>query len=214
MSTVHEPTSQTVRFGELDIEYDERLLTPREWTLAQSDWAGELMPLLPEGPVVELCSGAGHIGLHAVLASPRRLVCVDDDEVACSYARRNAEAAGLADRVEVRNAGLEDALAPGERFALVIADPPWVPTDAVGRFPHDPVPAIDGGADGLHLVRRCLAVAGAHVLPGGSVLLQVGPGQDDTVGRESVGHGLALLEVRRAGSQGSLMWFQPLEGEA
>lgn len=167
-------TAETMSFGTLEISFDERVLRPRPWTAAQSAWAAELMATAPEGPVLELCAGAGHIGLLAVADVPRRLVCVDVDPVACAYARVNAEAAGLSDRVEVREGPMDAVLAPDERFALVIADPPWVRRAEIGRFPEDPVRAIDGGADGLDLARLCLEVAQRHLLPGGSVVLQLG----------------------------------------
>src|SRR5687767_11506103 len=135
-------------FGSLRIAFDDRVLRPREWTTAQSAWAAEILASTPEGPVLELCAGAGQIGLLAVVDSAgRRLVCVDADEVACDFARANAEGAGLSDRVEVRHASLEDALRRDELFPLVIADPPWVPREATGRFPEDPLSAIDGGPD-------------------------------------------------------------------
>ncbi|KFC53010.1 hypothetical protein GY12_13360 [Micrococcus luteus] len=47
----------------------------------------------------------------------------------------------------MRLARIEEALAEGERFPLVIADPPWVRSTETGGFPRDPVAAIDGGAD-------------------------------------------------------------------
>lgn len=47
-----------LRFGELDITYDQRILTPRPWTLAQSHWASELLEDSPAGTVLELCAGA------------------------------------------------------------------------------------------------------------------------------------------------------------
>ena len=52
---------------------------------------------------------------------------------------------------------MDEVLAPDERFALVIADPPWVPRAETGRFPEDPLLAIDGGDDGLDLARACWA---------------------------------------------------------
>jgi release factor glutamine methyltransferase len=202
----------TARFGELEIAYDARLLAPREWTLAQSDWAVELLPSVPAGPVLELCSGAGHIGLHAVLHCTRSLVCVDDNPVACDFVRVNAEAAGLGERVEVRRGRIDEVLADDERFPLVVADPPWVATEAVGRFPEDPRHAIDGGDDGLALVRDCLAVAAAHLLPGGVLLLQVGPGQEEAVDELAAEHGLALAELRRAGARGALLRLDSTRG--
>ena len=67
-----------VDFGGLRIEYDARVLAPRAWTAAQSRWAAELIRTAPPGPVLELCAGAGHIGLLAVTLAPRPLVCVDN----------------------------------------------------------------------------------------------------------------------------------------
>jgi methylase of polypeptide subunit release factors len=170
MSTID---SQSMDFEGLRIEYDDRVLAPRPWTAAQSRWAAELIGTAPPGPVLELCSGAGHIGLLAVTLSPRPLVCVDADPAACAFLRRNAALAGV--EVDLREGRMDEVLAPGERFAVVVADPPWVPTAEVSRFPEDPVTAIDGGADGLDLVRSCLDVIDRHLVVGGSAVLQVGP---------------------------------------
>jgi release factor glutamine methyltransferase len=175
MTTLQARTPQTVDFGGLRIEYDERVLAPRPWTAAQSEWAARLIRTAPPGPVLELCSGAGHIGLLAATLAPRTLVCVDACAVACSYLRRNAARAGL--RVDVREGRMEEVLEPDEQFAVVIADPPWVRTDEVGSFPEDPVTAIDGGADGLGLARSCVEVFARHLVLAGSGLLQVGPDQ-------------------------------------
>ena len=165
---------ETIDFDGLAIAFDDRVLRPRPWTVAQSRWAALLLDGLPPGPVLELCAGAGQIGLAAVARSPRRLVCVDADRDATAFAAANAEVAGMTDRVEIRTARLTDALAGDERFALVIADPPWVRRAETERFPEDPLSAIDGGDDGLDVARDCVTVIGAHLLPGGAALLQLG----------------------------------------
>jgi release factor glutamine methyltransferase len=164
---------QTMPFGPLTVRFDARVLRPRPWTLAQSTWAAELLHRGPPGPVLELCAGVGHIGLALAARSDRDLVLVDADRPACDHARWNAEAAGLADRVEVRHGPMQEVLAPTERFALVLADPPWVPTAEVPRFPADPRRAIDGGPDGLDLARLCVAVIARHLAEGGASVLQL-----------------------------------------
>lgn len=182
-------------FGLLTIEYDDRILAPRPWTALQGRWAADLLRDAPPGSVLELCAGAGQIGLLAIVGAHRPLVCVDDVEAACDYARRNAGRAGLADLVEVRQARLEDAVAPDERFALVIADPPWVPSAETGQHPDDPQAAIDGGPDGLDVARVCVRVAAPHLLPGGSILIQLGSrAQAQALAGELTG--LRLEEVR------------------
>lgn len=201
-------TPQTIDFGPLTIAYDERVLTPRPWTVLQSHWARELLDTAPPGPVLELCSGAGHIGLLAVHGTDRRLVCVDTDPIACDYARENAEVAGLGARVAVHQSALSSFDAD-HGFGLIIADPPWVLSEHVTCFPADPVLAIDGGPDGLEVARECLAVIDRLLLPGGSALLQLGsvaqtgaigdelpPGLRAAEVRAEPGHGLVVRLVR------------------
>ena len=202
---------QTTRFGPLTIRYDEHGLRPRAWTELQARWGSELLGSLPTGAVLELCAGVGHIGLLAVAGSDRRLVQVEEVAPLCRLAVHNAAGAGVADRVEVREGQLEDVLQPDERFALVIADPPWVPSAEVGDHPEDPPSAIDGDSDGLEVVRAMVPVQERHLLPGGAVLLQLGgPHQVDAVREELVStssplrvveHRLAAPGVRGAVAQ-------------
>lgn len=161
-------------FGGLTIEYDDRVIEPRPWTTAQSHWAADLIRTSPPGPVLELCSGAGHIGLLSVTLRPRPLVQVDLDPVACAFAKANATAAKPAEEVRVVEGRMDAALDPAERFVGVIADPPWVPSADIQRFPEDPTVAIDGGPDGLDLARSCVEVAAGHLVEGGWLLLQMG----------------------------------------
>lgn len=163
-----------VDFGGLSIEFDHRVLQPRPWTLAQASWASDLLVSAPPGPVLELCAGVGHIGLAATADTTREIVLVDLNPVACDFARRNASAAGMAARVDVREGPMDGMLDVTEHFALIIADPPWVPSADTRRFPEDPLIAIDGGHDGLDLARACCDVIAEHLHPSGHALLQLG----------------------------------------
>lgn len=196
---------RSAAFGRLRIDYDHRVLRPRAWTTAQSLWAAELLHDAPPGPVLELCAGAGQIGLLAVAlaGSGRDLVLVDRDTVACEFARLNAARARPAGVVDVRRSPLETALAPGERFPVILADPPWVPTASTGRFPHDPVMAIDGGPDGLTVAWACLDVIERHLLPGGSAVVQLGTAaQVGRVADRLAGDPAAALRVAARRSYG------------
>ncbi|TNM38608.1 class I SAM-dependent methyltransferase [Nocardioides albidus] len=202
------PAVRTCAFGPLTIEYDASVLRPRDWTVAQSDRAADLLPDLPAGPVLELCCGAGHIGLLAVHGSRRALVAVDASPDACRWTRVNAERNGIP--VEVRHGRLQEALEPGELFPLVIADPPWVPHDEIGRFPEDPASAIDGGPAGLDLARACIDVAAAHLLPGGALLLQVGtPGQADLLRDDARRAGLTEHDRSVVPDRGVVLCLRP-----
>jgi HemK-like putative methylase len=199
-------------FGHLPITFDERVLRPRPWTVAQSRWAAELLRATPGATrILELCAGAGHIGLLTLAMSdalPVRLVTVDVNPAACEYTRRNAAAAGLGERVEVREGRIDDVLTQGERFDLVVADPPWVARSETDRFPDDPLVAIDGGDDGLDVVRECLRASEHHLEPGGSVVLQLGSADQSLLVAEhlrTTGSTMSPGEVRSFGSHGMLM---------
>lgn len=169
--------TEMLSFGPLQIEYQPEVLEPRPWTQRQSEWAARLLDTLPPGDVLELCAGVGHIGLLAVSGTSRHLVQVDADGLACDLARRNAARASQAGArwsVEVRHGDLEEALKPDELFVFVLADPPWVRSDATSDHPDDPVSAIDGGDDGLDLARACLEVISRHLTQDGAALVQVG----------------------------------------
>lgn len=191
------PPEQVTRFDALSVAWDARVLEPRLWTAAQSWWAADLLCDAPPGAVLELFAGVGHIGQLAVRGSMRHLVCVDLSPVACEHARRNAARHDMSERVEVRCAPIATALEPGESFAMVIADPPWVPTARVREFPEDPRVAIDGGRDGLDLARESLGLAARCLAPGGSVLLQLGSvEQAEALRGPATDHDLHLEEVR------------------
>lgn len=170
------------QFGPVVVEYDSRVLSPRAWTLEQSRWAAELAADAATGPILELCAGAGHIGLAAALLADRDLIQIELDPVAANYARANAIRAGVPDRVEVRTGRLQTAVGVDEIYPLIIADPPYLPTAQVKRWPEDPRRAIDGGTQGLDLILDCLEVASKHLGETGWLLLQVaGPAQADRV---------------------------------
>lgn len=197
-------TQRHTRFGPVEIVYDDAVLVPRPWTIEQSRWAAALLPDLPDGPVLELCAGAGQIGLVVAVETGRALVQVDVDPRACDFARGNAERAGVGS--DVRCGDLRRALTGDERFPLVLADPPYVPSEDVEALSDDPKDAIDGGADGLDIARTCIEVAGAHLLDGGLVLLQLRSSeQADLLRPEAVDHGLEVAEVRTVGTSGALV---------
>jgi release factor glutamine methyltransferase len=206
MSNDHE---RQMEFGGLTVSYDERVLVPRPWTTAQSYWAADLLRDAAAGPVLELCAGVGHIGLLAVDGTARRLVMVDLDETACAFARSNARAARGGDLAEVRQGRVDEVLSREERFVGVIADPPWVPSDATGRFPDDPLTAIDGGEDGMEIAWACLEVAAGHLVDQGWLLIQLGTVEQADALHDRLDSsprlGLKTVEVREYGDRGVLV---------
>jgi 16S rRNA (guanine(966)-N(2))-methyltransferase RsmD len=110
-----------------------RLVAPRGLsTRPTSDKVrGAVMNLLGQffdgGDVLDLYAGTGALALEALSRGCTRAVCVEADRAAAAAIRRNAEACGLGDRVEVRLGRVEDVVPrlPAGAFALAFVDPPY-----------------------------------------------------------------------------------------
>lgn len=133
----------------------------------------------PEPVLVDLCCGSGAVGVAVLAARPGTVVHaadLDPDAVAC--ARRNLPGASV--HLGDLAAALPTKLR--RRVDVLTACAPYVPTDAVALMPpeareHEPRGALDGGSDGLDVVRRIAAVASGWLRAGGTVLLEVGADQ-------------------------------------
>nr|WP_028929133.1 putative protein N(5)-glutamine methyltransferase [Pseudonocardia asaccharolytica] len=140
-----------------------------------------LVLLRPGAVVLDLCCGSGAVGAALAAAGDRvELYAVDIDPAAVRCARRNLAAAGA----RVYEGDLDEPLpaALHGRVDVLVANAPYVPTEAVGLLPpearvHEPPVALDGGADGLDVQRRVIAVAPRQLSPGGSLLIETGEGQ-------------------------------------
>lgn len=130
----------------------------------------------PRAVVVDLCCGSGAMGAALVAALDHvELHAVDIDPAAVRCARRNVAAAVG----QVYEGDLYQPL-PATlrgRVDVLIASPPYVPTEAIRLLPpeariHEPRVALDGGADGLDVVRRVTAAAPLWLTPGGSLLVE------------------------------------------
>ncbi|WOP39299.1 putative protein N(5)-glutamine methyltransferase [Streptomyces sp. Li-HN-5-13] len=126
--------------------------------------------------VVDLCCGSGAVGaaLAAVLG-PVELHAADIDPAAVRCARRNVGPFGG----RVHSGDLFAALPAGlrGRVGILAANVPYVPTREVGLLPaeardHEPLVALDGGADGLDVLRRVTAEAPGWLAPGGCLLAE------------------------------------------
>jgi release factor glutamine methyltransferase len=126
--------------------------------------------------VVELCCGSGAISAALIAARAHlELYAVDVDPAAVTCARRNLAASAC----RVLPGDLYDPLPAGlrGRVDLLLANAPYVPTDAIGMMPaearaHEPTVALDGGHDGLEVQRRIAADAGSWLAPGGHLLVE------------------------------------------
>jgi release factor glutamine methyltransferase len=176
------------------------VLIPRPETELLVDRALAL-PLPPGCRAVDIGTGSGCIALTLALERPRwRVAAVDRQPRAVAVAKRNADRLGGSLGFVASDLGM--ALGPG--WDLVVANLPYIPeTELVGlplEVHRDPRTALDGGSDGLDLVRRLVADLGRLLRPSGRALLELYEGQAPVVADLASSLGLeAVGAVRDAG---------------
>ncbi|MCI0778506.1 MAG: peptide chain release factor N(5)-glutamine methyltransferase [Chloroflexi bacterium] len=175
----------TREFYGIDLTIRPGVLVPRPDTETLVDEAISVLAHRAEpAPVIaDIGCGSGAIALAlAASVADATVHAVDRSPAAVGLTRANAERHGLGERVRVY---LGDLTAPlPEPVDLIAANLPYVRSDELPTLEpevsvFEPAEALDGGADGLDLVRRLLREAPAHLKPGAAVLLELDPRQFD-----------------------------------
>lgn len=164
-------------FHGLQLKVSSATLIPRPETELLVELALARLPRRAGLGVLDLGTGSGAIALALAQARPELQVCASDASVdALQVAQANAEALGL-QRVRLEHG---DWWAPwlGERFDLVLSNPPYIedtdPHLSQGDLRFEPRSALASGADGFDDIRRILDGASAHLQPGGWLLFEHG----------------------------------------
>lgn len=143
-------------------------------------WAGTH----PVSLAADIGTGSGALAVTFAAHFPAaQVVAVDISPAALAVARLNAERQGMADRLTFLQGDLLGPLIErGRPVDLVMANLPYIPTGDLPELEvtkHEPLLALDGGPDGLDLVRVLLAQAAELVRPGALLLLEIGAGQGE-----------------------------------
>lgn len=161
-------------FYSLDLAVDPAVLIPRPETELLVDLALER----GAASVLDLGTGSGAVALAIKRHLPAaRVVAVEASGAALAVARRNAAKLGL--DVDFRHGRWFEPVA-GERFELVVSNPPYVAEGDphLADLSFEPVQALVSGPDGLEAIREITSAAGLFLAPGGWLLLEHGAGQE------------------------------------
>lgn len=200
----HEPLAYILgqrEFWSLPLTVDARVLIPRPDTEVLVEEALRRLAGLEAPRVVDVGTGSGAVALALAHDVPTAVVeAIDVSEGALAVARANAEALGLAARVTFFQGDLL-AARPGP-YTQIVANLPYVRRgDIAGLDPdvreHEPHLALDGGLDGLDLVRRLVTEATTRLVPSGTIVLEAGWDQLEAVGEILGAAGFEQVELRR-----------------
>jgi len=190
-------------------EVSSGVLVPRPESELVIQTALEL-PLALEAKVLDVGTGSGCLAITLALERPRwRTVAVDSSMVALGVARSNRDLHVA--QIDLICGDLGHAVAGG--FDLVVANLPYIPTDRLVELPpevqRDPPLALDGGPDGLTLVRGLLHDLERLLKPCGGAVLELGEGQSGAVTEVAQRAGLGVARrIRDVGGCERVMVLQ------
>ncbi len=176
-------------FWSLELAVDPSVLIPRPETECLVE---AVLPLLatPSDPpkrVLDMGTGSGAIVLALAHTHPRhRYTAMDRSAAALRTARRNARQHGMEARIGWFCGDWTTALDERRPFDLIVSNPPYVRSGDIDELQteirdHEPRMALDGSADGLLCLRRLVTAAHRHLVPGGTLALEMGFDQGDAV---------------------------------
>ncbi len=152
--------------------------------------------------MLEIGVGSGAVLCSLLAEYPRaRGVGSDISATALTISRENAVRIAVSDRLRLLSGDLTAPLAVGERFDLIVSNPPYIASPVlktlapeVARW--EPIAALDGGGDGLAVLRRLAAECAGFLQPGGLLALEIGHDQAEAVSGLLAAAGYESITVR------------------
>lgn len=198
---------------------DERAIVPRSYLgeLLDSELLAGTEGSLIADPeaiarILDLCTGSGCLAILAAMRFPNATVdAVDISADALGIAARNVADHGLEGRITLHQGDLFAPLA-GERYDLILSNPPYVDAAGMASLPpecrHEPAIALDGGTDGIAIVRRIIDNAGRHLTQEAGLLCEVG--RDRPILEATYPHA-GFLWLDTEDSSGEVFWLDAAE---
>lgn len=148
----------------------------------------KLVAILPKnGSFIDIGTGSGCVSISTLKRRPDVIgFAVDVSKKALEVAIRNADSNGVADRLTFFTCDvLKFAPELGDRFDVVVSNPPYIPSLSVDRLDisvrKEPRIALDGGEDGLDFYRAIFPACNKILYPGGKYLFEIGFDQKDAI---------------------------------
>ncbi len=138
--------------------------------------------------ILDLCCGSGAIGISMAKLCPnvKKVLCTDISEVALAVAKENSAAAGTGKKVDFAAGDMFEALGKKAKFDMIISNPPYIESSIIPTLQrevreHEPLLALDGGADGLDFYRTIISQAPGFLDKKGILMLEIGYNQAEQI---------------------------------
>ncbi len=187
-------------FWSLALKVTPDVLIPRPETELLVEQALARLPSDADVAIADIGTGSGAIALAIASERPRtRVIATDVSESALAVARENAARHGIAN-VEFRQGAACEPIRP-DRVALIVSNPPYVaeadPHLAQGDLRFEPRSALAAGADGLDVLHELIVCAPHVLIAGGSLLVEHGYDQAESVRALLARHGFREIALHR-----------------
>lgn len=188
----------TAYFMDLELKVDERVLIPRQDTELLAETAADFLGPKEGADVLDLCTGSGALAVYLKHEFPDANVTASDiSKDALEIARKNGLKNGC--YITIGTVGKMEKVKSSIKFVqsdlfeelqdhydLIVTNPPYIATSDIEELQtevkdHEPRLALDGGADGLDIVKKIIDQAPAHLKNGGLLLMEIGEDQGDEV---------------------------------
>lgn len=179
-----------VCFAGVELEVEPGVFIPRQETEVLLEKALEVIG--ETGEVLDLCTGCGNLAIGLALKRPcLKVIATDISKAAVRLAKKNACHHFVERRVEVIEGDLFDALDSGKRqkFCAIVSNPPYVPRGRLGELmvevrEFEPMAALDGGLEGLDVIKGIIELAPSRLAGGGWLVIEVDESHWEKVKRE------------------------------
>ncbi len=198
----HEPVAYILgrrEFWSLDFEVSPAVLIPRPDSETLVEAALKHFKDTSPRSILDLGTGSGCL-LIALLSEWKNTegTGLDISHPALAIAQSNAERLGVASRAQFQHGDF--AAFKGQRFDLVVSNPPYIPTSVIAGLDPDvreyePHLALNGGVDGLEPIRRIAAMLHAVLAPGAPAIIEIGYDQGASASQTLQNHGLKVHKI-------------------
>jgi release factor glutamine methyltransferase len=189
-------------FFQLDFEVTPDVLIPRPETELIVEVGIEILKDEATPFFADVGTGSGAIAISLLQELPgAQAIAVDVSPGALGVAKRNAERHRVSDRLQLVESDLFSTMDPRAAFDLIVSNPPYVPASDLSGLQrevrHEPPGALDGGPDGLAVIRRLLTDAREFLPANGYLVFEIGFDQHEAV-NQLIDHGAwELIEMRK-----------------